>query len=212
MKNKIKNIIKLAIVLLLMFLGAMVYHWIGTPFSNKSSVEPDSEIIQQQLKNVSKLVVNEAKLSQIYNYKDQKSYFMNLFKFDKSAMILVSADVLVMYDLSKLEYQIDKKNKTVQITSIPKEEIKISPEIKVYNIEDSTFNSFKSEDYNQLSEKVKAEFRAKLLNSNIQKNAENRLISELSKFLVVTKSLGWTLKYQDQVINNQSDLVIPIQG
>jgi len=212
MKNKIKNIIKLAIVLLLMFLGAMVYHWIGTPFSNKSSVEPDSEIIQQQLKNVSKLVVNEAKLSQIYNYKDQKSYFMNLFKFDKSAMILVSADVLVMYDLSKLEYQIDEKNKTVQITSIPKEEIKISPEIKVYNIEDSTFNSFKSEDYNQLSEKVKAEFRAKLLNSNIQKNAENRLISELSKFLVVTKSLGWTLKYQDQVINNQSDLVIPIQG
>jgi len=196
----------------LMFLGAMVYHWIGTPFSNKSSVEPDSEIIQQQLKNVSKLVVNEAKLSQIYNYKDQKSYFMNLFKFDKSAMILVSADVLVMYDLSKLEYQIDEKNKTVQITSIPKEEIKISPEIKVYNIEDSTFNSFKSEDYNQLSEKVKAEFRAKLLNSNIQKNAENRLISELSKFLVVTKSLGWTLKYQDQVINNQSDLVIPIQG
>ncbi len=26
----------------------------------------------------------------------------------------------------------------------------------------------------------------------------NRLVSELSKFLVVTQSLGWTLKYQDE--------------
>ena len=64
----------------------------------------------------------------------------------------------------------------------------------------------------EISEKVKAEFKTKILNSNIQKNAQNRLISELSKLLVVTKSLGWTLQYQDQVINSQTDFSLPIQG
>lgn len=212
MKSKLKNIFKVLVVLVLMFFGAMIYHWIGTPFSKEDNIKPDSQIITEQLKNVSKLVVNEAKLSQIYNYKDQKSYLMNLITFDKKAMVLVSADVQVMYDLSKLEYQIDEANKTVRITSIPKEEIKIFPDIKVYNIEDSTFNSFKGDDYNKISTKVKDEFTKKIENSNIQSNAQNRLISELSKFLVVTKSLGWTLKYQDQVINNQTDFSIPIQG
>ncbi|WP_235830312.1 DUF4230 domain-containing protein [Paenimyroides tangerinum] len=207
-----KNVFRVAAVLILMFFGAMIYHWIGMPFSKENNIQPDSVIITEQLKNVSKLVVNEAKLSQIYNYKDQKSYLMNLFTFDKKAMVLVSADVQVMYDLSKLEYQIDEVNKTVKITSIPKEEIKIFPDVKVYNIEDSTFNSFKGDDYNKISEKVKAEFLKKIENSNIQTNAQNRLISELAKFLVVTNSLGWTLKYQDQIINNQTDFSIPIQG
>ena len=212
MKDKMKNIVRVVVVLILMFFGAMIYHWIGMPFSKENNIQPDSVIITEQLKNVSKLVVNEAKLSQIYNYKDQKSYLMNLFTFDKKAMVLVSADVQVMYDLSKLEYQIDEVNKTVKITSIPKEEIKIFPDVKVYNIEDSTFNSFKGDDYNKISEQVKAEFLKKIENSNIQTNAQNRLISELAKFLVVTNSLGWTLKYQDQIINNQTDLSIPIQG
>ena len=212
MKDKMKNIVRVVVVLILMFFGAMIYHWIGTPFSKENNIQPDSQIITEQLKNVSKLVVNEAKLSQIYNYKDQKSYLMNMFTFDKKAMVLVSADVQVMYDLSKLEYQIDEVNKTVKITSIPKEEIKIFPDVKVYNIEDSTFNSFKGDDYNKISEKVKAEFLKKIENSNIQTNAQNRLISELAKFLVVTNSLGWTLKYQDQIINNQTDFSIPIQG
>lgn len=211
MTSKTKNIFKIIGVVLLMIFGALIYHLIGTPFS-KGNVEPDSEIIQQQLKNVSKLVVNEAKLSQIYNYKDQQTYLMNLISFDKKAMILVNADVQVMYDLSKLEYQIDEASKTVRITSIPKEEIKISPDIKIYDVEESRFNSFKGDDYNKISEKVKAEFKTKILNSNIQKNAQNRLISELAKFLVVTKSLGWTLQYQDQVINTQTDFSLPIQG
>lgn len=212
MTNKTKNIFRFVGLIVIMLVGAFFYHLIGTPFSKESNVQPDSEIITQQLKNVSKLVVNEAKLSQIYNYKDQKSYLMNLFTFDKKAMVLINADVQVMYDLSKLEYQIDETNKVVKITSIPKEEIKISPDIKIYNIEDSTFNTFKGEDYNKISETIKAEFAKKIENSNIQSNAQNRLISELAKFLVVTKSLGWTLKYQDHVINSQTDFAIPIQG
>ena len=194
----------LIFALICIALGSLLTFFIMRKVDKKNEVLPDTELIQQQMKNVSKLVVNEAKISQIYNYKDEKS-FMNLMSFDKKALVVVNADVQIMYDLSKLEYNVDETNKTVKITFIPKEEIKINPEIKIFDVEESRFNAFKGNDYNTIQESVKKQFHEKIMKSNIQANAKNRLVSELSKFLVVTQSLGWTLKYQDETITNTAD-------
>lgn len=203
-----KGIIIFAFVCIL--IGSLLTFFIMRKVDKRNEVLPDTELIQQQMKNVSKLVVNEAKISQIYNYKDQKS-FMNLLSFDKKALVVVNADVQIMYDLSKLEYVVDEANKTVRITNIPKEEIKISPDIKIYDVEESRFNAFKGTDYNAIQESVKKQFQEKILKSNIQANAKSRLISELGKFLVVTQSLGWTLQYQENTIGNLTDFeqIIP---
>ena len=198
-----KRILILALICIL--LGSGFTYFIMKKASNSSQVLPDTDLIAQQMKNVSKLVVNEAKISQIYNYKDEKS-FMNLMSFDKKALVVVNADVQIMYDLSKLEYVVDESTKTLRITHIPKEEIKINPDIKIYDVEESRFNAFKGSDYNEIQEKVRKQFFDQIKNSNIEKNAENRLVSELSKFLVVTKSLGWTLQYQEQIINSTEDI------
>lgn len=195
-----KNII---FALICILIGGLITFFIMRK-SSDSNVLPDSELIHEQMKNVSKLVVNEAKISQVYNYKDQKS-FMNLMSFDKKALVVVNADIQIQYDLSKLEYVVDETTKTVRITYIPKEEIKINPDIKIYDVEESTFNAFKGNDYNAIQEKVKKQFEEQILKSNIQANAKNRLVSELGKFLVVTNSLGWTLKYQENSIKDLSD-------
>ena len=195
----------LIFALICVALGSLLTFFIMRKVDKNNEVVPDTELIQQQMKNVSKLVVNEAKISQIYNYKDEKS-FMNLMSFDKKALVVVNADVQIMYDLSKLEYTIDETNKMVKITFIPKEEIKINPDIKIYDVEESRFNAFKGNDYNTIQESVKKQFHEKIRKSNIQANAKNRLVSELSKFLVVTQSLGWTLKYQEETIVNTADL------
>lgn len=203
-----KRIIIFAFICILV--GSLLTFFIMRKVDKRNEVIPDTELIQQQMKNVSKLVVNEAKISQIYNYKDQKT-FMNLLSFDKKALVVVNADVQIMYDLSKLEYVVDEANKTVRITNIPKEEIKISPDIKIYDVEESRFNAFKGTDYNAIQESVKEQFQVKILKSNIQANAKSRLISELGKFLVVTQSLGWTLQYQENTIGNLTDFeqIIP---
>lgn len=198
-----KRILILALICILV--GSGFTYFIMKKASNSSQVLPDTELIAQQMKNVSKLVVNEAKISQVYNYKDEKS-FMNLMSFDKKALVVVNADVQIMYDLSKLEYVVDESTKTLRITHIPKEEIKINPDIKIYDVEESRFNAFRGSDYNEIQEKVRKQFFDQIKNSNIEKNAENRLVSELSKFLVVTKSLGWTLLYQEQIINSTEDI------
>jgi len=42
----------------------------------------------------------------------------------------------------------------------------------------------------------------KIENSELKKNSKNRLISELSKFYILTNSLGWTLEYNERPIKN----------
>lgn len=197
------------VALFFLLIGAGTSYYFIKKSSGNGQTVPDTELIQMQMKNVSKLVVNEAKVSQIYNYKNQSS-FLNLISFDKKALVLVSADIQIMYDLTKLEYLVDESTKTVRIVSIPKEEIKISPDVQLYDIQESTFNSFSGSDYNEVKKQVTEKFREQVLRSNIQKNAKQRLVSELGKFLIVTKSLGWTLEYQDQQIDQLDQLEIII--
>ena len=53
-------------------------------------------------------------------------------------------------------------------------------------MEQNQFNPFTGEDYNKISRKVKADLAAKMEHSRLKTNAQNRLISELSKLLILT--------------------------
>jgi hypothetical protein len=67
-------------------------------------------------------------------------------------------------------------------------------------------NPFEAEDYNAINKKVKQQITKKINASNLKSNAENRLISELSKFYILTNSLGWTLQYNQKTIDKVEDL------
>ena len=171
-----------------------------------STIDYNSNLIQQQIVNVGKLIVTEGHFSQVLTYKDQDKYFLDLISFEKKALIIVNADVTVAYDLRQLKYDIDKKNKTITILHIPKEEIKISPDIQFYDVEQSKLNPFTGDDYNKINKSVKANLAKKIGKSSLKANAQNRLISELSKILILTNTMGWRLQYEDKIINNDLDL------
>lgn len=170
------------------------------------ALEYNTNLIQQQIVNVGKLVVTEGHFSEVITYKNQQKYLMNMLSFEKKALIVVNADVTVAYDLHKMKYDIDEKNKTITILSIPKEEIKISPDIQFYDVEQSKLNPFTGDDYNKINKSVKANLTKKIDNSSLKKNAQNRLLSELSKLFIVTNNLGWTLKYEGESIESEDDL------
>jgi hypothetical protein len=171
-----------------------------------STIDYNSNLIQQQIVNVGKLIVTEGHFSQVLTYKDQDKYFLDLISFEKKALIIVNADVTVAYDLRQMKYDIDKKNKTITILHIPKEEIKISPDIQFYDVEQSKLNPFTGDDYNKINKSVKANLAKKIGKSSLKANAQNRLISELSKILILTNTMGWRLQYEDKIINNDLDL------
>lgn len=179
---------------------------------DESNIEYNSNLIQQQILNVGKLVVTEGHFSEVLTYKDQDKYLMDLISFEKKALIIVNADVTVSYDLRQVKYDVDEANKTITITNIPEEEIKISPDIKFYDVNQSRFNPFTGDDYNKVNKTVKENLAKKIQKSSLKTNAKNRLVSELSKILILTNSMGWTLKYGGEIIERESDLNTNIKG
>lgn len=45
----------------------------------------------------------------------------------------------------------------------------------------------------------------KIESSDLKANAQNRLLSELSKFFILTKSMGWKLEYNQSTIESVND-------
>ncbi len=168
--------------------------------SAQKAVLKEGELIQQQIINVGKLIVTEGHFSEVFNYKDSKAIFGTYFTATKKALVVVNAEVNISYDLSKLKYKIDTERKIVELIHIPKEELKVYPDFEYYDVSQDYFNAFNATDYNAIKKKVKVSLLKKINVSSLKKNAKNRLISELSKFYILTSNLGWELKYKDSVV------------
>ena len=171
--------------------------------SDSSSLENNTNLIQQQIVNVGKLVVTEGHFAEVLTYKNQDTYFGGMLSFDKKALIVVNADVTVAYDLRQMKYTINDKTKTITIDYIPVEEVKISPDIQFYDVDQSKLNPFTGDDYNKINKSVKISLAKKIDKSMLKSNAKNRLISELSKILLVTHSLGWKVEYKGQNVTSE---------
>lgn len=167
----------------------------------------NSALIQEQIKNVGKLIVTEGYFSEIITYKDAKKYLGDWISFDKKALIVVNADVLISYDLRLLNYDINPENKIVTIKEIPPHEVKIYPKITYYDLQESQFNAFTSEDHNKIREKADEIIKSKIKQSSLETNAQNRLISELAKILIITNSMGWKLQYTEKIIQSEADFL-----
>ncbi|WP_395044260.1 DUF4230 domain-containing protein [Flavobacterium sp.] len=198
--TEIRKWVMLVLMALVLFFG---YKY----FTNNSSstIEYDTNLIQEQIKNVGKLVVTEGHFAEVLTYKDSKETYIPGLSFDKKAIVVINADVTVGFDLSQVKYDIDAKNKVLTITNIPKEEITIAPDFKYYDTESSTFNEFTGSDYNKINKIAKENLAKKIEKSTLKSNAKNRLVTELSKILILTNSMGWTLKYEGNIVGKETD-------
>jgi len=168
---------------------------------DKSILKENSMLIQTQIDNVSKLIVTEGHFAEVYNYKDSKMLFGPFISAEKKALVVVNADVTIAYDLSKIDFEVDESSKTLHIKSIPEPEVKISPDFEYYDVSSDYLNMFEASDYNKIKKNVSASLMKKVEASALKTNAENRLISELQKFYILTNSLGWTLVYNNETVN-----------
>ena len=111
---------KLLYVVLIVLTVMFAYRYIFND-KDKTILQENSALIQEQIKNVSKLVVTEGHFSQVFTYKNSKAIFANLVNVEKKALVVVNANVTVSYDLSQIQYELDESSKTLRILSIPKE-------------------------------------------------------------------------------------------
>lgn len=193
---------KIILGILIALAVLITFKYYNNQKEDKIVLQESSLLIQEQIKNVGKLVVTEGHFSEVFNYNNSKEIFGQYFTSDKKALVVVNADVTIVYDLSKMEFQVDQQNKTLTLKYIPEAEIKIHPDLEYYDVQADYFNPFQAKDYNDIKSTIKKSLMKKLEASGLRENAENRLISELSKFYILTNSLGWTLKYNETPVNN----------
>ncbi|SDS14500.1 DUF4230 domain-containing protein [Gramella sp. MAR_2010_147] len=198
-----KNILLAILMVAVVILGFMYWQQKN---NEKESLEENTALIQEQIRNVGKLVVTEGTFSQVFTYKNSKSFYFDVLSARKKALIVVNADVSVAYDLSKLDVEVDEEGKRVIIKNIPKEEIKINPNIKYYDVTQDYLNQFEAEDYNKIKSRIEKGLQEKIEKSTLKSNAKNRLVSELQKIYILTSSMGWTLEYESQPIENSQSL------
>lgn len=180
----------------------------GDENTSATILEENSMLIQQQIENVSKLIVTEGHFAEVYNYKDSKELFGPLITAEKKALVVVNADVSISYDLSKVSFELDEDTKTLTIKSIPEPEIKLNPDFEYYDVTADYLNQFDAGDYNTIKSNVKNALLKKVEASTLRTNAKNRLLSELQKFYVLTNSMGWTLIYNDEPVETVNELTI----
>ncbi len=182
----------------------LVYRSCANDANDETILQENSMLIEQQIKNVSKLIVTEGHFAEVYTYADSKELFGPLLTADKKAMVVVNADVTIAYDLSKIDFEIEKETKTLRIKNIPEPEIKISPDFEYYDVSADYLNQFEASDYNKIKRNVNASLLKKIDASSLKSNAQNRLLSELSKLLVLTNTMEWTLVYNDTPVEDLS--------
>lgn len=159
----------------------------------KPKTQEEIQIISGGIKNLSKLVVSEGSFAEIYSFSDSKKYFYDVISFDKKAIVSVNAKVEIGYDMSKLIVQIDSIGKQIIINKIPEETITIIPEIKYFDLQESSFNSFSTEELNKLNKKSVEKIKENIEIIRLKRNAKNRLFAELSKIYQLSKTYGWSV-------------------
>lgn len=188
----------------LLVLGS-IWYFVGKR-ENKDEIRANSAMIQQQIQNVGKLIVTEGYFSQVFTFKNSQNLFLDIITSDKKALVVANAKATVEFDLRQLETKIDEESKTVTITKIPEPVINIYPEIEYYDVTQDYFNKFEAKDYNKIKNSVSAQLRKKIESTGLKDNAQQRLMSELVNIFVLTKSLGWTLMYNEILIENPEQM------
>lgn len=192
---------KIGIGIILTLTVVFIYRSCSEEQKEKSDLQENSILIQRQIDNVSKLIVTEGHFAEVYSYKDSQEIFGSLITADKKALVVVNAEVTVAYDLSKINFEVDRDSKTLRIKAIPDPEIKINPDFEYYDVTADYFNQFNASDYNTIKMNVNAALMEKVEASSLKTNARNRLISELQKFYILTNSMGWSLKYKKRTLD-----------
>jgi hypothetical protein len=172
----------------------------------REELRASSELIQKQVQQVGKLIVTEGYYSKVFTFKNSQNLFLNIWKSDKKALVVVNSKATVEYDLRQLVVEIDEKNKTLILKKIPDPVLNIYPDIEYYDVTQDYFNSFEAKDYNKIKTSVTAQIRTQIEKSDLMENSRERLMVELTNLFVLTKSMGWTLMYQGEIIEDREQL------
>ncbi len=167
--------------------------------ANKQLIQ-SSTILLERIEKVFKVVMAEGYFTEIFDYKDDKTYWY-LFKNSKKALVIAKAKVLVGFDFAKMRYRIEEKTNKMVVEYFPDPEVlSIDTDYKFYDIENGLWNRFNQEDYTNLLVDAKQAMNEKALTSDLPRIANNQV-----QFMMyqLAASMGWNVDMQLPPTNQQ---------
>ena len=170
----------------------------GTVFfyRNKSQrqLKSQSVLLLEKIKQVCKLITVEGEFSEIFTHRDEKSVFFKLIQFEKKALLIVKAKVMIGFDLTKINIEINSQSKLVKLSQFPEPEIlSIDNDLEYYDVQKGIINKFSETDLTNLNKKSKEFIKEKVENSHLYQVARNQASDTISLIKQLIESVGWEL-------------------
>jgi hypothetical protein len=161
---------------------------------NERQIEEQSILLQDKIKQVCKLITVEGEFSELFSHRDGKSLFFKLLQMEKKALIIVKAKVLIGFDLTKINIEIESDSKKVKLSKSPEPEIlSIDSDIEYYDVQKGIINKFSEKDLTDLNKRSKDFIRKKVERSHLFAVAKNQANDTISLIRHLIESVGWKL-------------------
>lgn len=159
----------------------------------KNESTNESHVIAYEIKKLSKMIVAEQMYSDVYSHKNSVYVpgLQDYLSFDKKVLFLVNAKVQAIYDLKKLEVEVDEENRTIYINKVPDLEIETYPDVRFYDMEQSRFNTFDKDELNKIKDRAVEHIEKTIDKEKLQKEAHTQLIENLGELYMLAKTYDW---------------------
>lgn len=167
----------------------------------QKQLHTQSVILMEKIKQVCKLITVEGEFTEIFTHRDEKNWFFKLFQFEKKALLIVKAKVMIGFDLSKINIGIDSHKKLVTLTKFPAPEIlSIDSDLEYYDIQRGMINKFSENDLNNMNKKSKDFIREKVAESDLFSIARKQAADTVHVIRELIESVGWELQSEMKVV------------
>ncbi len=165
-------------------------------YKNRSdrALKSQSVLLLEKIKQVCKLITVEGEFSEIFTHRDEKNLFFKLLQTEKKALLIVKAKVMIGFDLTKINIEINTQKKQVTLSQFPEPEIlSIDNDLEYYDIQKGIINKFSESDLTNLNKKSKEFIREKVESSHLVLIAKNQASDTVSLIRQLIESVGWEL-------------------
>ncbi len=159
------------------------------------STTNQSHVIAYEIKKLNKMIVAEQMFSDVYSH--QNSMYLpglkDYFSFDKKVLFLVNAKVQATYDLKKLEIEMDENKRRIYINKVPDLELQTYPDVSIYDIDQSRFNTFNKDELNKIKIRAVEHIEKTIDKDKLRKEAHAQLIENLGELYSLAKAYDWEI-------------------
>lgn len=159
---------------------------------NEKQLHDQSVILLDKIKQVCKLITVEGEFSELYTHRDEKQLFFKLFQTEKRALLIVKAKVMIGFDLTKINFDLNPQKKLVQLSRFPEPEIlSIDSDLEYYDIQKGIINKINEADLTNMNKRSKEFIREKVEQSHLVEVAKSQANDTIALVQQLIESVGW---------------------